>query len=300
MISGRTLLLSLFALNLFVFLWLIGLLPITGKSERQPARLSNEIEPDKLEIVRPAGSKQVDRAPATEPTAAEAGAGSIAAGAGVAELTVPGTAAGDPAVDPVSGARTPAAGVPGLSGAASQLARAGTPVGTEISPAIATVAQIAGEPELESMPAKYEQCVLFPESDYRTAVQQMERFAPSLATASLRRLDSGSYLVYLEPLASADEARTRRRELIANGLKYAQVIVNGERRNGLSLGLVRTAEQADIRLRELRLLGVDDAVVGPLSATTARYRTELRADPIVIEQSVRPATDRAGLTLEPC
>ncbi len=58
MISSRTLLLSLFALNLIVFLWLMGFLPLTGKSERQPDRFSKEIEADKLEIVRSGKDKQ--------------------------------------------------------------------------------------------------------------------------------------------------------------------------------------------------------------------------------------------------
>lgn len=285
MISSRTLLLGLIGLNLLVLLWLLGLLPVGVDSQRDPDRLINQIEPDKLNMVRPGETgKPAPQARATPTEPAPQAQASVPAG---------------PDPMPEGAGSGQAAGMPGLTAAADQIARgAGTSAGAMATPSVATV----GFPDRAgAAPANQaDNCVLFPETDFLQARQQIEQFVPSLARARLRRLDAGSYIVFLEPLESTEAAQDRRDGLVANGIANAQVITTGALRDGISLGLLRTVDEAERRLREVNALGVEQATIGPLSVATSRYRVEMNADAVVIEQSVRPAALAAGITLEPC
>lgn len=312
MISSRSLLFALVGLNLLVLLILTGVLPGAGSDERDPARLDRQVAPDKLERTRPSV------APSSPlPDGADSGA-VIPPVAGVS-VSAENDSSAPPGREPAALARQGQAdtgGVPGLGAAAGQLAReAGAPVTgvaslststslrtdfTESTNATSPGAAQSREAEALNALATRENCVLFPETDYLSARRQIEQFAPSLARTSLKRLDAGSYLVFLDPLLSKEAAEQRRDELVAVGLSTAQVITSGLLKNGVQLGLVRTALAAESRRLELLEQGIDQAHVGPLSVTTSRYQARMWADTALIEQSIRPAARQAGLTLEPC
>ncbi len=334
MISSRTLLLALVGLNLVVFLVLVGALPGTESDERDPARLERQIAPDKLERIRPSseprsqlpGNSEPDNVPLTSTresadSAPQAGNELAAQSPDVQTSLTPSEAASAS----LTTAQDEGAGVPGLSAAAGQLARGNTPV-TGVASANSTTStalrtDLADEPASDpfatdpsdaagsltspSVPADDTltarvNCVLFPETDYLSARRQIELFAPSLARTGLKRLDGGSYLVFLDPMATKEDAERRRDELVASGLSTAQVITSGLLKNGVQLGLVRTAQAAESRRLALLEQGIEEARIGPLSVTTSRYRAQMWADTALIEQSVRPAARQAGLTLEPC
>ena len=316
MISSRTLLLALVGLNLLVFLVLVGALPGTENDQRDPARLDRQIAPDKLERIRPA-SEPVSNLP--DSPAFESASPTVAQREG-RPIDLPPV---DQASESFATAQDEGPGVPGLGAAAGQLARSNTPV-TDVGPVTTNTAirsdladspasgpQIANAagatepapsqvmPADDSLTARVN-CVLFPETDYLSARRQIEQFAPSLARTGLKRLDGGSYLVFLDPMASKELAEQRRDELIASGLSTAQVITAGLLKNGVQLGLVRTAEAAESRRLALLEQGIDEARIGPLSVTTSRYQAQMWADTALIEQSIRPAARQANLTLEPC
>ncbi|MFK7965100.1 MAG: hypothetical protein AB8C46_14140 [Burkholderiaceae bacterium] len=320
MISSRTLLLALAGLNLLVFLVLVGALPGTENDERDPARLERQIAPEKLERIRPS-SEPISQLPGISPgnPASESGLPAVAQRQGGPIDLVP----VDQANESFTAAQDAGVGVPGLSAAAGQLARSNTPVTDvgSVTTNTALTADLADHPSFgpstanasgasESPPSQVRpaddsltarvNCVLFPETDYLSARRQIEQFAPSLARTGLKRLDGGSYLVFLDPMASKEVAEQRRDELIASGLSTAQVITAGLLKNGVQLGLVRTAEAAESRRLALLEQGIEEARIGPLSVTTSRYRAQMWADTALIEQSVRPAARQANLTLEPC
>ncbi len=297
MISSRTLLIGLIALNLVVFLWLMGLLPIGAGSERDPDRLINQIEPQKLELVRPGGgdlSGSAQPSPQTGRTLATGPDNSLLQEPPPQSFDAPGQVLG-------LGREELSSGVPGLAAAAGQIARgAGASAGALTDPTSPVVKTMASPASATASATTDDSCILFPESDYLQARQQIEQFVPSLARARLRRLDAGSYLVFLDPLASSEAAKARRDDLVSAGVLNAQVITTGALRDGISLGLLRTVGEAERRLREVYALGVEQAAIGPLSVATSRYRVEMSADTVVIEQSVRPAALAAGIALEPC
>jgi len=294
MISSRTLLLALVGLNLVAFLMLKGFLPGLGSDERDPARLERQIAPEKIERVRPSLESSSRLPTETDPDNA---------GYSMADATdsggLPGLGAA--ANQLARGVDAPAAGVSG-SLTSTTLSLPSTEQSPEASAGSVGNADNTSAPDGQSTDslASRENCVLFPETDYLSARAQIEQFAPSLARTSLKRLDAGSYLVFLDPLASKEAAEQRRDELVAAGIITAQVMTSGLLKNGIQLGLVRTAQAAKQRQQELLELGIDQALVGPLSVTTSRYQAQMWADTALIEQSVRPAASQAGLTLETC
>lgn len=300
MISSRMLLFVLIGLNLVVALWLVGLLPVATGSERDPDRLINQIEPSKLELVRPAANDGTDSAVLPPGSKSRSGRKASALATVAARSTAMPTGAN-------------AGGFPGLAVAASELAKsAGLSVDMlsgqglpSLSPTPVSLTQVKTLGPTDSLASIQSatligNCVLFPQSDYLEARKQIEQFVPSLARARLLRLDGGSYRVFIEPLANLQAAEKRRQELIVAGMTNARVIPSGAFRNGVSLGLLRTASMAARRLQDVRKLGVDLAMIGPQVVEVSRYRLEMQADAVLIEQSVRPAAQREGLELEPC
>lgn len=301
MISSRSLLFGLVGLNLLVFLILTGVLPGAGSDERDPARLDRQVAPDKLERIRPSATPSAQTPGDADTGAAIPAVAAMAAGADNDVNVSPRLER----VIPEPPGQVDSGGVPGLGAAAGQLARdAGAPVtgvgnlstSTSLRTGMGDTATAMAPDTSQSR----ENCVLFPETDYLSARRQIERFAPSLARTSLKRLDAGSYLVFLDPLLSKEAAEQRRDELVAGGISTAQVITSGLLKNGVQLGLVRTAEAAESRRLELLEQGIDQSHIGPLSVTTSRYQARMWADTALIEQSIRPAARQAGLTLEPC
>ena len=79
------------------------------------------------------------------------------------------------------------------------------------------------------------------------------------------------YLVHLAPTISSVAARLARDALVASGVS-AYVIPNGERRNGVSVGVFSTPERAAAQRDRVADLGYDDVRVSTVERPAERYR----------------------------
>ncbi len=143
-------------------------------------------------------------------------------------------------------------------------------------------------------------CVELPDMDFITARQWRDRFVSVVAQTRMRRLDNGRYLVFIDPLASATQAQALERELRAAGIVEARAIATGPLRNGLALASADRPEEAEDRRRDMVRSGVNDAQIGPVSLSSARYRLQLLAAPPVIAEPVKSIAARAQFQLETC
>jgi hypothetical protein len=103
----------------------------------------------------------------------------------------------------------------------------------------------------------------FPESRIAAAES---RLAPLELGTRLSRTETSvasSYLVIIPPIAQRADLSRRVDELRRAGVTDQFVIIDGDLRNGISLGFFKSEEAANRHLAELKAKGVSDAVVSP-------------------------------------
>ena len=83
--------------------------------------------------------------------------------------------------------------------------------------------------------------------------------------------------MFLPPLASEDAARAEAASLRRKGVRDLHVITAGYYRNAIGLGILVTAERAEVHRRQLTALGLDGVRIGPVLTADSRYRVKVQA-----------------------
>ncbi len=314
MISSRSLLLSLIALNLLALAWWSGAMSPLSDSVREPQRLEGQIDPDRLKLVgalpaksvattagvssKTTASGSVESSPAPTPAAPTASLPAqqtpLDSGnpgvVGVLALPFtdkapiqPPTAIALPSPSPTP---TPSGENPSILSASLHLDQPDAALQPEeqqwiqkepVNPSTGlpmVAAAISGPGSDSSLTAQrnnIETCRRFSDMSYIEAREVEDDLLARGATVELERADTGSYLVYIDPLPTEQLASRRRAQLQRLGVTDLQVIRSGYYRNGISLGLLRSLSLAKKHESNLAALGVSSTRIGPVNVASARY-----------------------------
>jgi hypothetical protein len=308
MISSRTLLLSLIALNLLALAWWSGAMSPLSDSVKEPQRLEGQIEPQRLKLVsaEPPTNAISDASAGASTTSTTSTTNDELLDAAPPVQTGQPTAPSTPDQDLVGIFALPFAdkdeppALIALDPSASDSAAFKVPTSLSaevIAAPDATAAQqwqeksqsnssglpmvaaaISGESK-NVIGENSKACMRFNGMSYIEAREVEDDLLPLGATVELERADTGSFLVYIDPLPTEQLASRKQSQLRSIGVTDLQVIRSGYYRNGISLGLLRSLPLARKHQTELAALGVSSMRIGPVNVASARY------DMVVFSQS---------------
>lgn len=317
MISSRTLLLSLIALNLLALAWWSGAMSPFSDSVREPQRLEGQIDPDRLKLVGalPLNAPVGKLTPLAKNTATGT-VESLPTKVPVPPAPLPDeqiyTTRTDPEsvgvlalpfTDKESVEPPPAIALPSSRGSPNADLKLPTmldlaqPEGQQwvqkepLNPSTGlpmVAAAISGSGSSTISPgSNTKTCRRFAGLSYIEAREVEDDLLARGATVELERADTGSYLVYIDPLPTEQLASRRRAQLQRLGVTDLQVIRSGYYRNGISLGLLRSFPLAKKHEANLAALGVSSMRIGPVNVASARYDIIVRSDSARLSQEIR-------------
>ncbi|MEC4722630.1 SPOR domain-containing protein [Noviherbaspirillum sp. CPCC 100848] len=236
-------------------------------SGREPARIKNQINADKLKLEKPPEAEPAQTEAATPP----------ASGAPV----VPATPEAAPAA-PVAPKPTPAA-PPVPAPPAAPVAPA-TPSTPEPAPASAAPVQGARTVALDTMTPPARPVVLVCAEIGNFTAAEAKRFSARLAPLSLgpkvtqRQVQEvATHMVYIPPQGDKETAEKKAAELRHLGVEDFFIIQdNSSLRWGISLGVFKMEEAARAHLANLNQKGVRSARIGQRSVNTNLVAFRLR------------------------
>lgn len=249
----RWLLALLVVANAFAFALFQGWLSPWVRGEREPQRLLEQRDPDRLRVVplERLGTAQppAPSSPQTRPSpAASAAKPAQTPGA----VPVPSPAPSSP----------PASSGPGLAPAAPA---APDPSIAAASPPATTTASAAGA------------CVAFGPLDEARAGRLREALESAGARVESTRIEqAASYLVYVPPARTPAEAQQHMADLRRIGQTDVFLMQDGPQRLGISVGLFRSEESARVLVARLESLGETGLRIAPRGAITTRVRLQAR------------------------
>jgi hypothetical protein len=342
MISSRTLLLSLIALNLLALAWWSGAMSPLSGSLKEPQRLEGQIEPQRLKLVgalpastgatengnRTAVSGAVVSAqpatPASAPAPAQAETTSAIAEP-IEPMVMPSADNAPVGVLAIPFADKEASLPPPSIALARDQSDASTfkvPAGLDIVTSLApdsvasdqwqtkstvnastglpmVAAAISGIPN-STVGTSENSCMRFGGMSYIEAREVEDDLLPVGALVELERADTGSYLVYIDPLPTQQLASRKRSQLRSIGVTDLQVIRSGYYRNGISLGLLRSLPLAKKQKTELAALGVSSMRIGPVNVASARYDMVVNAPTPEVAKKVKNHEVLSAMTAGDC
>lgn len=247
----RWLLALLVVVNAFVFAMFQGWLSPWVRGDREPQRLSDQRNAERLRVVpleRLGGATL--RAPAAAPSSPSSNAVRIPAAAPAAPGQPP---PGDRGI--------------GARGPSGDAGRGGAPRDDTATP----------PSETARAPAAAGLCTAFGLLDEQRASRLREALEAAGARVESTRIEqAASYLVYLPPADSPAEAQQRLAELRRIGHDDAFVMQDGALRLGVSVGLYRSEETARALVTRLEGLGETGLRIAPRGAVTVRVRVQAR------------------------
>lgn len=254
----RSLVLILFIVNAAFFAWSQGWLNdvvgVKPNAQREPQRLAQQVNPDKISVVPPPAVSGVAADTQTAQPAAQASAPDAEASA---EVAPEGAGASEAAA---------------ASGSAAEAGPAGSGPAPASAPAVPPVAP--GPPVVAtagaSKPAGKGICIEagpFTAAEY-TSAEAMVR--PLLSAGSWARQNvaiQGMWLVYMGPYADAEQLQRKQEELKRiKGLDFEVVRSPAALAQGISLGRFSKQDNAENQLEILRNRGIRTARIVTLRA----------------------------------
>jgi|GEM_PF-6249278 len=320
MISSRTLLLSLIALNLLALAWWSGAMSPLSDSIKEPQRLEGQIEPQRLKLV---GANQTIENPINATDTVNTSSGTFDGPSTSNQSTRPQTEQesigvlavpfADKEAPPSSIALYPVSSVDSAFKVPASLDEA--PVAApdvtavdqwQIKPALnpstglpMVAAAISGESK-PTIGTNANACLRYTGMSYIEAREVEDDLLPIGAAVELERADTGSYLVYIDPLPTEQLASRKRTQLRSIGVTDLQVIRSGYYRNGISLGLLRSLPLAKKHQTDLAALGVSSMRIGPVNVASARYDLVVNTQRPEVAQKVRNHEVLSAMTAGEC
>jgi len=231
--------------NLFVFALYQGWLSPWLRSDREPQRLAEQRNAERLRVVP---LDRLGAVPARAPTSARS------TGSSTGPSTVPPAAFPDARPEP--------------AGAAGGGERNGVPRDAE---GAIDASAVLRPPPIASTAT----CVAFGPLDETRASRLREALeAAGARVESTRTEQAASYLVYLQPADTVAEAQRRLVAIRRIGPEDAFVILDGPLRLGISVGLYRSEEMAQALVDRLEGLGETRLRIAPRGAVTGRLRLQ--------------------------
>lgn len=246
----RWLLVLLVVVNAFVFAMYQGWLSPWVRGDREPQRLSEQRNAERLRLVplERLGGTTSRATAATPPSAPLPNVAKIPPAA-------PATAQALPVVPADRGTR----------GANGDAGRGAAPRDDTATLASATAPAVAGS------------CTAFGPLEEQRAGRLREALEAAGARVEATRIEqASSYLVYLPPADSLADAQRRLAELRRIGHDDAFVMQDGALRLGVSVGLFRSEETARALVTRLEGLGESGLRIAPRGAVTVRVRLQAR------------------------
>lgn len=298
----RGLVLVLVLANLLAYAWLQGWLASFTGSERQPERLTRQIDPERVRILEivPRTGAAADKAVAADGPVARVSAvrthavspAPLISDAYKHDMPAVAPAAGSPAPGPApSGNARPAGDADGATAARSD-GRGGDDDAPRSPP-------LASGTDAPAQRACYELGGLDPERADRIRPRLEEAGASTIAETVVE--NRSGYIVYLPTFESQTLAQERIEQLHAQGVSDTYLIIEGTYRLAISLGVYNRLESARVQIDQLRQRGIDDALVGFVNPAASRLslRVEGNAD-AMDEASLRAIAAAHDARLGPC
>lgn len=251
--------------NVALFAVMQGALSGWVQDPREPTRLARQVNASQLTIVPLDGAADAPGTPvadAPEPVAVAAKATPVAS---------PAPAEAEPAVS-----APPSASVP-------------TPAERVASPETPPVAPAEPASPRPAAPVQAAACVEwgpFAQADMVAAIASAQRSGFRTVDAVRREGRPNAWMVYVPPLANADEARQRAAVLRQQGVSDVYVLPDGPHRLGVSLGVFRSEESALTQQRQLVQRGISDTRI--VTRAPERWALRMRSDQPV-DDTVRNA-----------
>jgi hypothetical protein len=276
--------------NVFAFALLQDWLSPWLAGDREPRRLAQQHDPDRLRIVSPerlgAGSERRSAGPARAPgRAAPASSAPATMPASPMPATVPAGRPGSEVAAPPAPVQSPAAGdaADGQPGATAIRESAVEPSGDAFALAAEAV------------------CTEFGTLDEARANRLRAALEAAGARVEATRIEqAANYFVYAPPADTLAEAQERLAELRRLGHDDVFLMQEGALRLGISIGLYRSQDMARALVARLESLGQTGLRIVPRGATTIRVRLQAHWSDRVAAGTVSAIAGRFDVLAREC